>query len=72
MAELALDDDRGHAFASELDGVRVPELLRRDAPSDTSRDGGPAPLSLSGRTGPVFRGTEEPPSVRRSISERGV
>jgi hypothetical protein len=29
VAELALDDDRRHAFASELDGVRVPELVGR-------------------------------------------
>ena len=29
VAELALDDDQRHAFAGELDGVRVPELVRR-------------------------------------------
>jgi hypothetical protein len=30
VAGLALDDDQRHAFASELDGVRVPELVRRE------------------------------------------
>jgi hypothetical protein len=25
VAELALDDDQRHAFASELDGIRVPD-----------------------------------------------
>jgi hypothetical protein len=32
VAELALDHDQRHALASELDGVRVPRLVRRDAP----------------------------------------
>ena len=53
MAELALDDDQRHAFASELDGMRVPELVRREAPTDASRDGGPAQLRSGSRTGPV-------------------
>jgi hypothetical protein len=30
--ELALDDVQRHAFARELDRVRVPELVRREAP----------------------------------------
>jgi hypothetical protein len=33
VAELALDDDRRHAFAGHLDGVRVAELVRRKAPT---------------------------------------
>jgi hypothetical protein len=53
VAELALDDDQRHAFASELDGMRVPELVRREAPTDACRDGGPAQLRSGGRTGPV-------------------
>jgi hypothetical protein len=53
VAELALDDDQCHAFASELDGMRVPELVRREAPTDAGRDGGPAELSSGRRTGPV-------------------
>jgi hypothetical protein len=39
---LALDYDQRHAFAGQLDGVRVPELVRRDAPPDTGRDRRPA------------------------------
>jgi hypothetical protein len=29
VAQLALDNVQRHAFARELDGVRVPELVRR-------------------------------------------
>ena len=49
MAELALDDDQRHAFASQLDGVSVPELVRREASADASRDGGPAHVPLGRR-----------------------
>jgi hypothetical protein len=31
-----------HAFARQLDGVGVPELVRRKAPPDTGDDGRPA------------------------------
>jgi hypothetical protein len=31
VAELALNDDQRHAFASQLDGVRVPELVSRSS-----------------------------------------
>ena len=31
MPELALDDVQRHAFAGHLDGVRVAELVRREA-----------------------------------------
>jgi hypothetical protein len=57
VAELALDDDQRHAFASELDGMRVPELVRREAPTDAGREGGPAPLMTqnSGPTGSSTR-----------------
>jgi hypothetical protein len=34
VAELALDDDERDAFARELDGMGVPELMRREAPPD--------------------------------------
>ena len=40
VAELALDDDQWHAFASELDGVGVPELVWREAAPHSCRDGG--------------------------------
>jgi hypothetical protein len=32
--ELALDDDQWHALAGHLDGVRVTELVWREAPPD--------------------------------------
>jgi hypothetical protein len=35
MTELELDDVRWHAFAGELDGVRVPQLMQREAAADT-------------------------------------
>jgi hypothetical protein len=53
VAELALDDDQRHAFASQLDGMRMPELVRREAPTDTSHDGGAAHLRSGGGTGRV-------------------
>ena len=34
VSELALDDDQRDAFAGHLDGVRVAELVRREAPAD--------------------------------------
>ena len=34
MPELALDDVDRHTFAGELDGVRVTELMGREASSD--------------------------------------
>jgi hypothetical protein len=53
VAELALDDDQWHAFACELDGVRVPELVRREAATDAGGDGGPAQLCSGGCAGPM-------------------
>jgi hypothetical protein len=49
VAELALDDDQRDAFASELDGMRMPELVRREAPTDANRNGGPAQVPLGRR-----------------------
>jgi hypothetical protein len=48
MAELALDGDQRHAFANRLDGVSVPELVRREASAHASRDGGPAHVRSGG------------------------
>jgi hypothetical protein len=42
VAKLALDHDQRHALARELDGMRVPELMRREPPPHTSCNGGPA------------------------------
>jgi hypothetical protein len=48
MAELTLDDDQRYAFASQLDGVGMPQLVRREASADASRDGGPAHVRSGG------------------------
>jgi hypothetical protein len=48
VAELALDDDKWHALASELDGMGVPELVGREAPSDARCDGGSAQVRSRG------------------------
>jgi hypothetical protein len=53
VAELALDDDQRHAFARELDGVDVPELMRREAPADASLNRGPPHIRSGGGAGPV-------------------
>jgi hypothetical protein len=42
MAQLALDDNQGHALAREPNGMGVPELVRREAPPDSRLDRGPA------------------------------
>jgi hypothetical protein len=42
VAELALDDDRRHAFARQFDGVGVSELVWREAASDAGLGGGVA------------------------------
>ena len=44
MAELALDDVERHAFAGELDGVGVAQLMRREAAPDTRLGGKPTEL----------------------------
>ncbi len=40
MAELALYDDQRHALAREFDGVRMPELVRREAAPDSRASSG--------------------------------
>jgi hypothetical protein len=35
VAELALDDDERHTLTRHLDGVRVTQLVRREAPPHT-------------------------------------
>jgi hypothetical protein len=42
--KLALDDVERHAFACELDGVDVAQLVRREAAPDTRLGGEPAEL----------------------------
>ena len=44
MPELALDDDQRHALAGHLDGMRVTELMRREALAHTGARGGVAEL----------------------------
>ena len=39
MPELALDDVDRHSLTSELDGVRVPQLMRREPPTHAGLGG---------------------------------
>ena len=48
MAELALDDVDRHAFARELHGVRVPQLMGREAAPDAGIGGEPAQFGSGG------------------------
>jgi hypothetical protein len=48
MPELALDDDERDALVGHLDRVRVPELVRRESPSDASRGSGVVQLLARG------------------------
>ena len=61
MAELALDDVDRHPFARELNGVRVPQLMGREAAPDAGIGGELAQFG-SGRRWPPTAG---PASVRR-------
>jgi hypothetical protein len=53
VAELPLDDDQRHPFASQLNGARVPKPVRREAPAHTSREGRPTHIRSGGGAGPV-------------------
>lgn len=46
MPELALDDVQGHALTGHLDGVRVPQLMRRKAPPHAGPGGRPGELMM--------------------------
>jgi hypothetical protein len=62
VAELALDDDQRHAFASHLDGMGVPELVRRK----------PAPHICRGSGAPQLgacRGGRPVPTARRAVDD---
>ena len=54
MAELPLNDDEGHAFASHLDGVGVPQLMWSESSTDTCGDGCTAQLASSGGGRPLM------------------
>ena len=58
MTELALDDVERHAFAGELDGVGVAQLMRREAPAYTGLGGKPTELDPGpgARPGPAASG----------------
>jgi hypothetical protein len=45
VAELALNDVERHALAGELDGVRVAQLVRREAAPDPRVGSEPAKLN---------------------------
>src|SRR5215210_2314963 len=55
VPELALDDVERHAFAGELDGVGMAQLMRREAPPDTRLGGEPTELDADSgaRPGPA-------------------
>jgi hypothetical protein len=38
MSELPLDDRQRHAYACELDSMRMPQLMRREPASNASRE----------------------------------
>jgi hypothetical protein len=52
VPELALDNDQRHALASQLDGMRVAELVRRKAPTHAGLAGDAAQLGAGGAGGP--------------------
>ena len=72
MAELALEDDQRHAFASHLDGVGTPKLVRRKASTYSPemavrRSGGAAgPVSAPRRTGDDPEQWPDESSIRSS------
>ena len=53
VAELALNDDEWHAFASHLDGVGVTQLVWSEPTTDARGDGRAPQLSSSGRGRPL-------------------
>ena len=48
MAELALDHWQRNAFVQQLDGVRVAELVGREAPADSGLSSNPMKLEPGG------------------------
>jgi hypothetical protein len=60
VSELALDDDQPDAFASHLDGVSVPQLVRREAAPNACRDGGATQLGAGRSRRPMA-------SARRAV-----
>jgi hypothetical protein len=45
VAEPALNDVQRHGLSSELERVRMAQLMRREAPPDTGAGGEPAELA---------------------------
>jgi hypothetical protein len=52
VTELALDDDQRHALARHLDGMGVPELVRREASPHSCLAGDASELRARGGGGP--------------------
>ena len=48
MPELALDQIHGDALARQLDGMCMPELVRREPAADTGLEREPAQLATHG------------------------
>jgi hypothetical protein len=53
VAQLPLDDDERYAFASHLDGVGVPQLMRGESSADPRCDGCAPQLCSSGGGRPL-------------------
>jgi hypothetical protein len=62
VAELALDDDQRDAFAREVDGMGVPELVGREAPPEPGVNGGPAQVRSCG-------GARRVPTACRTVDD---
>src|SRR4051794_41830073 len=52
VTELALDDVERHTLSRHLDGMRVPELMRSEAPANTRLAAEPAEVGTDGALGP--------------------
>jgi len=79
VTELALDHIQGDAFAGHLDGVRVAQLVGREASAHTGLDGEPTQVSAdcAGHPPPLagwaFDDAEQPADRQlRSLAEPGT
>ena len=60
MPDLALDDVQRHPLAGELERMRMAQLMRREAASDSGSGGNAAKLGAD-------RGTRPRSSARRAV-----
>src|SRR3954454_375957 len=77
VPELALDDDQRHALAGHLDGMRVPQLVRREAPPYAGLAGDAAQFRAAPavhgrpRVGPVTTQNSGPTGSSTRTSSQG-